>query len=95
MVARYHETVRPIDSLEVMGTIVAYDRDERAIVTAPVDYLSWIEPMDNFSSHERFAKAKKELHIAGTMTELARSNLKQRGWQVSEHSNLLQPISAN
>ena len=93
MTVRYHETVRSIKSLEVLGTIIAYDRDGKIIVTAPIDFLSWIEPIDNFSGYERFADGTKELHIAGGMTERARSNLQQRGWEISENSELLVRIS--
>ena len=93
MIARYHETVAPVKSLLVHGTIVAQNDDRTFIVTAPVDYLSWNVDLDTFSSRNEFS-GRNELHISGVMTDRARSELKKRGWETTENSDLLVPISS-
>ena len=94
MIARYHATVRPIKSLTVLGTIVAQGDDGRAIiVAAPVDYLSWNADLDNFSSRDEFS-GRNELHISGVMTDMARSELEKRGWEITQNSVLLVPASS-
>lgn len=88
MLASYHESVRPLKSLTVDGTVVARNVDNVNIIAGPVDYLSWNSVFDNFISKDRFKDQNNELHIAGEMTDMTRQRLQERGWVIHENSKL-------
>lgn len=92
MTARYHETVKPLQSLVVLGTVAARTADGEVVVAAPVDYLSWTEGVARFSANEELAGPHRALHVAGRLTDRARDELAGRGWTVREQSPLFQPI---
>ena len=89
MLQRYHETVQPLKEIAVQGTVFAVTEDDTIVVAAPVDYVSWSEMIDRFSANDRFSSKPHVLHIAGTMTEVARSHFTERGWELHENSELL------
>ena len=89
MLQRYHETVQPLKEFGVQGTVFAATENDTLVVAAPVDYVSWSEMLDRFSANNRFSSKPRELHLAGTMTQAARSHLKERGWELHENSTLL------
>lgn len=93
MSAQYHESVRPINALTVHGTLVARDDSGAMVVTAPVDYMSWVEPLDAFTAQEVFSNRNKIMYITGAMTAKARNNLQKRGWETHEKSDLLVLLS--
>ena len=88
MTANYHKKIKPVDSLQVLGTIIAWRGDGTPVVASPVDYLSWTEGIDNFSSRAEISGKEPDVHIAGLMSDKARSNLKKRGWRITENSTL-------
>ena len=89
MLQRYHETVQPLKEFGVQGTVFAATENDTLVVAAPVDYVSWTEMLDRFSANDRFSSKPRELHLAGTMTQAARSHLTERGWELHESSTLL------
>lgn len=95
MLAQYHETISPLSTIMVDGTVIARNTDDVNIVVAPVDYLSWTSGLDTFLSKGYFEKGDKELHIAGSMTDLARKKLVDQSWSLSEDSNLHKVKSKN
>jgi hypothetical protein len=88
MLASYHESVRPLKSITVDGTVVARNVDNVNIIAGPVDYLSWNSVFADFISKERFKDQNNEFHIAGKMTDMARQRLQERGWVIRENSKL-------
>jgi hypothetical protein len=88
MLASYHESVKPLKSITVDGTVVARNADEVNIIVSPIDYLSWTSVIDNFISKDRFKGQKNELHIAGKMTDMATERLQKRAWVLHENSKL-------
>jgi len=88
MTAAYHKQIKPLAALQVVGTIIAWRADGTPVVASPVDYLSWTEGIDKFSSREEFSGWQPEVHIAGLMSETARSNLETRGWRITDRSGL-------
>ena len=88
MLASYHESVRSLDSIFVDGTAIARNSDGETVIAAPVDYLSWTPVLDTFAGKERFKNEAVELHVAGTMSDLAEAELKARGWLLSKDSSL-------
>ena len=89
MLQRYHETVQPLKEIDVQGTVFAVNDKGTLVVAAPVDYVSWSEMLDRFSANDRFSSKPHELHIAGKMTQAARSQIIERGWDLHENSALL------
>ena len=89
MTAQYHKSVRPIEEIGVYGTLVATDADSTLVVTAPVDYMSWVKQLDDFSSQEMFKDGEKKIYIVGITTTKARNKLESRGWNINENSELL------
>ncbi|MEA1888938.1 MAG: hypothetical protein U9N50_04050 [Pseudomonadota bacterium] len=88
MLKRYHETVEPLNFIAVQGTVYATNTKGSIVITAPADYVSWSEMMDNFSGQKKFTGQKHELHIAGSMSEMAKSHFEERGWELHENSSL-------
>jgi hypothetical protein len=62
------------------------------VVTAPVDYLSWTQPLDRFVSQPEIAGPLRTLHLAGAASGRTRAELSARGWALHEHSPLFTPL---
>jgi len=89
MLQRYHETVKPLANVAVLGTVFGTDKSGRIVVTAPADYVSWSADLDKFSAQDALsAKNERALYIAGRMSNKAKSTLEKRGWVVRENSDL-------
>jgi len=94
MTARYHETVKPLEALVVLGTVAARTKDGEIVVAAPVDYLTWNESVDRFTANQELAASKRSVHLAGRLTNRAEAELQNREWVVHPNSPLFQPILA-
>lgn len=94
MLKQYHEAVQPLEVLHVQGTIFASNDKGRLIIAAPVDYVSWIDVMDNFSENSKISGQKPELYIAGAVSELANQQLTLRGWRIHQNSELFTTMSS-
>lgn len=92
MLFRYHETILPLQSIAVSGMVTATNIKDSVVIAAPVDYLSWSEKLDMFSKNHTNSDEEHELYIAGTMTKMAKKQLKERGWELHENSNLFDRI---
>lgn len=92
MLRQYHETIEPLQSIDVQSTVFATNTSGTVVVAAPVDCISWSEMLDRFSGQEKFISRKHEQHIAGTMSEMAREHLKMRKWSIYETSNLFTTV---
>ncbi len=82
MLARHHEQVTPLASLQVQGTVVAQTRDGAIIVPGPVDYLSWTKTIDRFSRRPDLTQPKRVLLLSGEASPRARRELERRAWTV-------------
>jgi len=92
MLLSYHKTIQPLQTITVRGMVTAENRKGSVVIAAPVDYLSWSEKLDNFSENNSNSSKKHELYIAGTMSKMARSHFKERGWELHENSKLFARI---
>lgn len=92
MTAKYHQKIKPLKTLIVLGTVVAQTADGEAIVAAPVDYLSWNRSIARFSSQSALAVPQRAIYLAGRLTDRARSELETRGWKIHEDSDLFEPL---
>lgn len=94
MLQEYHETVQPLEALNVQGTVFATDNQGRLIVAAPVDYVSWSEVADRFSRNKMLSGRKPDLYIAGRLSEVTKNRLIERGWTTHENSNLFTTLAS-
>jgi hypothetical protein len=92
MTARYHQSVKPLKELLVLGTVVAHAQDGELVVAAPVDYLSWNQGVARFVGQPELAAASRSIYLAGRLTERARSELEGQGWAVHANTGLFEPI---
>ena len=88
MTAGYHQTVAPLASLQLAGTVIGLQEDGQPVIATAVNYLSWTEELDQFSGGEVFADKTPEVYFAGSVSDRARENLTARGWTLIENSEL-------
>jgi hypothetical protein len=91
MLARFHKTTPVSVVLSDSRALVAKTKDGRAVVLLPVDWVRWTAAFEK-SLVEIEQRAKEELgatafemRLTGTMSEVAKGEMKARGWTVVEH----------
>ena len=87
----YHEHVGAIDRLLALPRIPAlYTKNRTLVVMLPVDYVFWTERVASvahaLTTHvpTRPRIARRELWIAGNVSQRARQELESLGWTVYE-----------
>lgn len=93
MLLGYHTTILPLQSISVRGMVTAENIKGSVVIAAPVDYLSWSEKLDTFSKNHTSADKQPALFIAGTMSNMARKQFKEQGWELHENSELFDRIT--
>jgi len=94
MLARYHETVKPLAKVAASGTVYGETKDGELAVMAPVDYLSWNPVAETFATRKSTLGTGRTLYIAGRATDRARDALEDLNWSVEEKSALFVPLLA-
>jgi len=84
MLARHHEAVAPLARVSAPGPIVGHTATGALVLTAPVDYLSWIAPLGQDVSRPELHAAQKTAVVSGQVSVLAWRNLTARGWSIDE-----------
>ena len=82
MLARYHEKVAPLATVEVLGTVVARTKAGALVVPGPVDLLAWTPRIDRFVRQPHLKGTPRVLWLSGQASPRARRELEQRGWTV-------------
>lgn len=59
-----------------------YTADNRAVSVLPADHLVWSEGAESLADQNVSAGALRELWLTGSISDLARSEFKKRGWAV-------------
>ena len=95
MLKHYHATVVPLKSIAVKGSVFATNEKGSIIIAAPVDYVSWTAVLDKFSGISEFSSTGHEIHIAGSMSAMAKAQLQKRGWLLYENSALYTRMTAD
>jgi hypothetical protein len=86
MLARYHETVAPIATVAVRGTVIGRTKTGALVVPGPVDYLSWTETSERFARRGDIAAKDRGLWLVGRASPRARQELARLGWEVHEQT---------
>jgi hypothetical protein len=84
MLARYHETVRPIARVTAPGPILGYTGNGALIVVMPADYVAWTERIGRFAQRADLRAPERIGWISGQFSPRARRELEGRGWTLSE-----------
>ena len=75
----------PITRIRVEGVLIASDQSGKAIVPAPIDYLSWTQRIAGFATDPGLlALNHRVLWIPAQMTPLSQQQLAANGWEVHE-----------
>ena len=92
MLSQYHHRIKPLQTLAVVGTVIANTSDGELVITAPVDYLIWSPTVARFLDNKGLDAKRHSLYLAGDISATARQQLQQAGWQVHANSGLFIPI---
>jgi len=82
MLAEYHETIAPLINLLDEIAFGARTQSGLLVVAGPVDYLSWTQPLDKFTSRPDLEQQNRVLLLRGTATPLAQTKLTEKHWQI-------------
>jgi hypothetical protein len=93
MYAVYSRSVAPIKSFIPFGEFACGATEDTLVFIVPVDHLLWTEDAHTIAKAITVKAAelvdikKKELWVAGTVTEKSRKGLSELGWTVKENAD--------
>ena len=87
MFAQYNETIPLVDFESAGNLVIAKTKSGTYIFCAPLDHLLWTEEISAFIDDldSTTQDAKKEVILTGTVSDLARKNLQDRKWSITEN----------
>ena len=85
MLAQHNLTVAPLAKVRGADNVVAGETwDGKLVVAAPLDYLPWIQPVDDFARRTDLKGTERWLLVSGKVTPRAQQELTTLGWRVSD-----------
>ena len=85
MLALYSRTV-PLAKIRGADNVIAGETsDGKLIVAAPLDYIPWIQPVDDFARRTDLKGTERWLLISGKASPRAQQELTTLGWRVSDN----------
>jgi len=85
MLAHHSRTVSPLAKIRGADNVIAGETsDGKLIIAAPLDYLPWIKPIDDFARRTDLKGTERWLLVSGKVTPRAQQELAALGWRVSE-----------
>lgn len=85
MLAHHSRTVSPLAKIRGADNVIAGEMsDGKLIIAAPLDYLPWIKPVDDFARRTDLKGTERWLLVSGKVTPRAQQELSALGWRVSE-----------
>jgi hypothetical protein len=91
ILARHHQTARPVARVRVDRTVLGETADGAVVVPAAVDYVSWTERVATFAGRPDLRVKDRRLWLAGTLSPRARQELTARGWTITEGVSIVPP----
>jgi len=86
MLAQYSRNVAPLAMVRGADNVIAGEtRDGKLVVAAPLDYLPWVKPVDDFARRTDLKGSERWLLISGKATPRAMQELTTLGWRVSDN----------
>ena len=85
MLNHYGRTVVPLTVIRGADNVLAGEtRDGKLVVAAPLDYLPWVQPLDDFARRTDLKGTERWLLVSGKVTPLAQQELAALAWRVSD-----------
>ena len=85
MLALYNRTT-PLAKIRGADNVLAGEtKDGKLIIAAPLDYIAWIKPVDDFARRTDLKGSERWLLISGKVTPRATQELTTLGWRVSDN----------
>jgi hypothetical protein len=86
MLAQYSRTAAPLAKMRGADNVIAGEtRDGKLAIAAPLDYVPWIKPIDDFARRTDLTGIERWLLISGKVTPRAQQELAALGWRVSDN----------
>jgi hypothetical protein len=93
MLRGYHEKVSPLVQIAPLNRLtVAQTKDGSALIAAPIDQLPWTERTDRVSGQLKDGykpagfNGRFELWLTGTASPVARQQLEERGFTITDRA---------
>jgi hypothetical protein len=85
MLAQYSRNVAPLAKLRGADNVIAGEtRDGKLVIAAPLDYVPWVKPVDDFARRTDLKGTERWLLVSGQVTPRAQQELSALGWRVSD-----------
>ena len=86
MLAQYSRTAASLGKMRGADNVIAGEtRDGKLVIAAPLDYVPWIKPIDDFARRTDLTGIERWLLISGKVTPRAQQELAALGWRVSDN----------
>jgi hypothetical protein len=85
LLAQYNRAAAPLAKVRGADNVIAGEtRDGKLVVAAPLDYLPWVKPVDDFARRTDLKGSERWLLVSGQVTPRAQQELAALGWRVSD-----------
>lgn len=85
MLSQYSRTAAPLAKIRGADNVIAGEtRDGKLVIAAPLDYVPWVKPVDDFARRTDLTGSERWLLVSGTVTPRAQQELAALGWRVSD-----------
>ncbi len=85
MLAQYSRSIAPLAMLRGADNVIGGETlDGKLVIAAPLDYLPWIKPVDDFARRTDLKGTERWLLLSGQVTPRAQQELTTLGWRVSD-----------
>lgn len=85
MLSQYSRGVAPLARTRGADNVIAGEtHDGKLVIAAPLDYLPWVKPVDDFARRTDLKGAERWLLVSGKVTQRAQEELAALGWRVSD-----------
>ena len=86
LLAQYSRTATPVTKVRSADNVIAGEtNDGKLIVAAPLDYVPWVQPVDDFARRTDLKGSERWLLISGQVTPRAKQELATMGWRISDN----------
>ena len=85
MLAQFSRTAAPLTKVRGADNVIAGEtRDGKLIIAAPLDYVPWVKPVDDFARRTDLTGTERWVLVSGQVTPRAQQELVALGWRVSD-----------
>ena len=86
LLSQYSHTIAPLVRVRGAGNVLAGETsDGKLIIAAPLDYLPWVKPVDDFARRTDLKGSERRLLVSGKASPLAQQELTRLGWRISDN----------